>query len=219
MKRLTLLPFLTLCTFLVVITTSFPALAQFPERQDERSIDEQLGITQPKEPRQSTGDPKRDISRQYYDECMATPSSVINNDEQDLFCACISEQIYTKMELPDIEAMVAGNTTGQKLREMVRREIFGSCLKYPLREHNLTHCSTSETVRKNFPNYMDVCMCTADMVNQYADIYGEDLMLAAYLKDKNTPDPVGTIINNHYYLRQTGGYFKRCVQIHVLKLP
>ncbi len=209
------------CFILLLCCFSAPSYAQFKEKKDEQTIDQRLGITPHEEKRKSSGEEKRDLSLQYYDECMLEPSTLIPAKAYELYCGCISNEIYSQMSLVDIQEMRAGTPKGQTFRDEARINIAGRCLKYPLREFSMAQCIENKAFRKNFGHRrnLQVCTCAADTAGRFADKHGETLMEAAYFTDVNPQDPIGVILMNEDYGRTMAAYLQRCIQIHVLDLP
>ena len=207
--------------FLTLILLSFSgafnaALAQFEQRN--LTLEEQLGLTEPQEAPATPEDRKSALVNRYYNGCLANPTPALSASAQETLCSCAAVGMETDMSLEEIEGLYTPVTGSADYRQYFMTEIYGNCLKYPMRSFVLDNCMSNETFRKEIVQYRQVCECAADTTGRYMNQMGPTLMRAALTEDWNSPDPLMTVIANHDFRRMTAGYLRRCVQIHVFDL-
>lgn len=192
------------------------SLAQFDRR--DLTLEEQLGLAEPQEAPATPEDRKSALVNRYYNGCLANPTPALSDSAQETLCSCAAVGMETDMSLEEIEGLYTPVQNSADYRQYFMTEIYGNCLKYPMRTFVLDNCMSNETFRKEIVQYRQVCECAADTTGRYMNEMGPTLMRAALTEDWNSPDPLMTVIANHDFRRMTAGYLRRCVQIHVFDL-
>lgn len=207
--------FLTL--FALILSGAFtPALAQFEPR--ELTLDEQLGLDKPKEREETPEETKTRLANHYYKSCIANPTPALPASAQETLCACASVGMKSKMTAKEIEGLYTQVPKSADYRREFLSEIYGNCLKYPMREFILDDCMSNKKFRREVPQYKQVCECAADTTGRYFNQMGPGLVRSALRVDWDNPDPLMEIITRKEFGRITNGYIRRCVQIHVFGL-
>lgn len=207
--------FLTL--FLLASCSAFSsAQAQFDPR--ELTLDEQLGLSEPEEKQETPEEKKERLANRYYNGCMANPTPVLPSAAQEALCGCASVGMQNDMSLKEIEGLYTSVPKSADYRQKFLTEIYGNCLKYPMRTFMLDNCMDNKKFRREVAEYKEVCECAADTTGRYFNKMGPTLMLGSLQGDWDSPDPLMNVIEHYEFKRVMSGYLQRCVQIHVFGL-
>ena len=210
--------FLILLTFIVsFIPFAHVAHAQgafSTEEKQEQSIDEQLGLTKPKNERESSGDIRKDIALRYYDDCNKYKEGVLSAAEQDMFCSCISNGIDLGLSTEEAKLLYDESRKGQRARDKMMLEIYAPCMKFPIRDTVINTCRTSKAM-DGYPQKKTLCECQANMLTQHVGIISENLVQGALQSEKWYKDPIGNYLQSQDFRSSADGYLQRCIQIFV----
>lgn len=191
-------------------------LAQFDPR--ELTLDEELGLTEPEEKSATPEDRKTQLANRYYNGCIANPTPALPKSAQESLCSCAAVGMESDMTLEEVEGLFTQVPKSANYREKFLTEIYGNCLKYPMRAFILDDCMSNKKFRREVKQYKQVCECAADTTGRYFNQMGPTLMLGALQGDWSAPDPLMNVITSREFGRVSAGYLRRCVQIHVFGL-
>lgn len=195
------------------------SLAQTPS-DEQRSIDERLGITQPKPKKKSTGDLIKDQALRYHSECTAHEHPLFNNETRQLHCGCIANNMMEMMSKDDILALYANTEAGQKSRQIFFTQVHGSCAKYPVYDHVMNKCMSNKGFQKSMlQKHRKVCECTADTLARYVDNKPTEKMLDQLSRTPDSQDPLKDFILGREFTSMHSIYMRRCVVLHIIDPP
>jgi len=208
--------FLVLFVFMVSLPTLANAQGAFSnEKQEEQKpIDEQLGLTKPKEGRKSSGDIRKDIALRYYDDCKKYKEGVLSTSEQDLFCSCISSGINLGLSTEEAKLLYDESRKGQRARDKMMLKIYAPCMKYPVQETVESTCFQSKALNA-YPQKKSLCDCQSSMITQHVNIIAESIVQGALQSEKWYKDPLGNYLKSNDFRAKVDGYLERCMQIFV----
>ncbi|MAE51389.1 MAG: hypothetical protein CMH27_06235 [Micavibrio sp.] len=191
-------------------------LAQFDPRP--QTLEDQLGLTPKEEQPVEEEDRKVYIAKRYYKDCLDNPTPALPKAAQETLCSCAAHDMQEKMSIKELDGLYTPTPKSGEYREKFLTEVYGNCLKYPMRNFILDDCMSNNTFKREIKNYRAVCECAADTTARYMNQMGPQLMLGALQGDWDHPDPLMLVITKEEFGRVTSGYLKRCMQIHVFGL-
>lgn len=213
--------FLLVAMFLIFQATAAYAqngefiIAQLNNDAPPLSIDERLGITQPEEEPNMTGDPLRDQAMRYYNGCTKSPHPFFNEETQKLHCGCISNEMLKIMEPENIMSVFDPSPETIDSRTIFYTQVHSKCIKYPIYEFMLNSCLANTSIKEKMPKFKEVCECSADTTARYLDSVALETLTAQLSITPETIDPLTDYIKGQEFEQISSAYMRRCVQIHV----
>lgn len=195
--------------------------AQFQPK--DKSLEEQLGLTQPKPLPEGEKEQKAALAQRYSRDCLANPTPGLSLNAQRLLCGCAAKGMREKMSLPEVRGLYFSDEKSALYRKKFYTEIYGRCLALPMEHMVRQDCQNNaglqKTKGKQKEKFTRACQCTADTVKRLMEQDGPVYMDRALSLDWSNPDPLAVLMNDKQFTRKRDGYLKRCITIHVDGLP
>lgn len=203
----------------VLVILTHHSFAQTP-KDAPQTIDERLGITQPKPKEKTSGDLIKDQALRYYGECTAHKHALFSKETQQLHCGCISNNMIEIMKPDDILALYDDTQAGKKSREIFFTRVHGACAKYPVYDHVMNKCMSNKGFQKSMlRKHRNVCECTADTIARYVDNKPVEKMVDQLSRTPESQDPLKDFILGHEFTSMHNIYMRRCVVLHIIDPP
>lgn len=182
--------------------------------KEERTIDEELGITKEEEKEKSTGDIKKDYSLKFFDECKKTTHPMISAESRQLLCACTAQDMQKEMDYGDIVALFTDEQKAPGIYREILRTHYAGCSRHVVRDTSYDLCIGTDALKK-YRKEKAVCDCLSDTMARFMTQKGAFYIDAELSRNPGNYDPLGTYLESNTYKERYHVYLDRCIEIHV----
>ena len=186
------------------------ALAQGNEEEEVKSLGEILNPV-PDFDENMPGLTPADFANQYYKECAAEESWVLDPEEKKYLCGCNSAKMSELLTVQEFRDLDLKGPVGNEARGKMLAYAYSPCMDHVIEKKVKHDCYVSKHLENIVNGKKLICKCSADRFKRFMSLNSPTIIMNAVHYDPMTIDPIEKYFADQNYFAQRDQFIKQCI--------